>query len=317
MFKIRSPHINDFQKLEELFKDKPPLLQLNKNKLLSLAQPLIPYDLRHLPTIHIADDERNILGYIVLSCASKPNNCWQINEVFVFDEIRNKGIGEELLRYVLSVYGSKGIEHFLAEVDPQNFPAISLFQGCGFRRYAKVGFYEKELAIEVLHTMPLLDNDFILRAQIKNDLAELEKLDLSSIPPDLRPALGRSKEYFKEKKNAFVLIDKSRNLIVGWSQVLVTSDTNYFVELLVSPGWTHLYERFLNTLISDCITVKSPKIKLTVKVIDYLAELTETLNKSGFLRVESKELLVRTIWQKAKEKKLTAAKVGVPWAAPT
>lgn len=312
MFKIRSPQLNDFEKLEVL--RITPLQEI-----VYQLQPLIPPNLRTLPSIHLAVEEKNILGYVILKCASKPNNCWQIEEVFVQDEIRNKGIGEELLRYVLSLYGSHGIEHFLAEVSSQNFPALSLFHECGFRRYAKVCFYEKEIEInaEILHTTSLQENEFILRQQTKSDLAELEKLDLASIPADLRPALGRSKDYFKERKSSIVLIDKRRNLLIGWAEAQKTSNNNYLIELLLSPGWTHLYENFLNTIICDWITPETNKIQLTIKAVDYLTEFTDTLTKLGFLKSEVKELLVRTIWQKVKERKTKTAKIGLPYTAPT
>lgn len=330
MIKIRSLYLTDFEKIEALHATL-------KEKIVYLAQPLIFPNLRFLPSVHVAAHEKNILGYIVLRCASKLNNSWKIDEVFVFDEMRNKGIGEELLRYVLSLYGGFGIEHFLAEVDSENTPALSLFHNCGFRRYAKVCYYQKEIDIEAFpatgealasldasrsgrqgrHETPLLDRDFILRPQTKNDLAELEKLELSSIPPDLRPALGRSKEYFKDISNSIVLNDKSRNLIVGWAQIQKPSKDNFFIELIASPGWTHLYEQFLNTIICDFIAVETNKLNLTVKVNDYLTDLTDILTRAGFLKREVKELLVRTIWQKVKERKLKTARGVVPRAAPT
>ena len=46
-------------------------------------------------------------------------------------------------------------------------------------------------------------------------------------------------------------------------------------------------------------------------------ELTEVLKKIQFLPQEVKELLVRTVWQKIKERKANAAKVGRPSIAPT
>lgn len=319
MFKIRSPQLNDLLKLKDLIKGNSRLevfYTKSLNKFSCLAQPLIPHNLRYLPSIHIAVEENNILGFIILKSISKPNNCWQIDEVFVLDENRNKGIGEELVRYVLSVYGSHGVEHFFAEVDSQNFPALSLFHQCGFRRYAKVCLYKSEVDIEAIYKMPQLEKDFVIRPQLNYDLNEIEKLDLASIPPELRPALGRGKEYFKNKKNSIVLIDKSRNLIIGWAQLEKPSNNNSFIELLVSPGWTHLYEQFLNTIISLIATGKN-KLTVTIKSIDYITELKETLIKSGYLQTEVKEFLVRTIWQKVKERKTKTAKFAVPRIAPT
>lgn len=314
MFKIKTPGLQELEKLNLKSLQATPL-----NKITCLIQNFIPHNMRTLPSIHIAVEENNILGYIILQSLSKPNNCWQIDEVFVQDEIRNKGIGEELLRYVLSIYGGYGIEHFLAEVDSQNFPALSLFHECGFRRYAKVGFYEKEFDLPVVETCrskSLQDENFAIKIQTTNDLNEIEKLELSSIPPDLRPALGRSKNYFKEKKDAFVLIDKSRNIIVGWANKEKITSDKYLIELLINPGWTYLYEQFLNVIISE-LSSNAKQLKIIVKAIDYLTDLRETLTKSGFLQVEIKELLVRTIWQKAKERKKKSAKVGMPSIAPT
>ena len=172
--------------------------------------------------------------------------------------------------------------------------------------------------MEAIHELSLgQDEGHITRPQSNNDLSDLEKLDLSSIPPDLRPVLSKSKTYFKDKKDTYVLVDKERNLLIGWSCICKLSDNSYSIEILISPGWTHLYENFLNTLICDYIQAGSEKIKLTIKAVDYLIELTDVLAKSGFLKTEIRELLVRTIWQKVKERKLKTAGTVVPRAAPT
>lgn len=326
MFKIRSLQIDDFKRFEEIIPHKSHVVAIHESplhKFAYLIQNLIPHNLRLLPSIHIAVDENNILGYVILRSISRPNNSWQVDEVFVPDEIRNEGVGEELLRYVLSVYGGHGVEHFLAEIDSQNTPALSLFHQCGFRRYAKVSFYERVCdtsVTEAFRGMSLHGKDFILRPQTNNDLTELEKLEVSSIPPDLRPALGKSREYFRQKKDSIVVIDKSRGLIIGWGNIQKQSEESYIIELLASPGWTHLYEQFLNTIISDYIPVKvlhATPLTLTVKAVDYLTELTEVLKKAGFLPVEIKELLVRTVWQKIRERKAQTSKVGRPSIAPT
>ena len=322
MFTIRSPQPIDLMKFEQTFSKNQYLKVFYSsptNKFFCIAQSFIPYNIRFLPSIHIAAEGKNILGFVILSPLSKPNNSWQIKEIFVVDEMRNEDLGEELVRYVLSVYGGFGIEHFLAEIDSRNLAALSLFQQCGFRRYAKVYFYQKSIDInkENLSIACSIDKEFLIRLQTNNDLVELEKLEVSSIPPELRPALGKSKEYFKERKDSIVIIDKSRGLIIGWAQIKNISQDDYLIELIASQGWTHLYEQFLNTLLYDYITAKTSNIKLTVKVTDYITELTSVLKKLDFLPVETKELLVKTVWQKVKERKGKLAKIGKPSIAPT
>ena len=322
MFQIRSPQFSDITKFEQLFRDNEYLKVFYSSipcKLACLTQPCIPHNFRSLPSIHIAVEGNNLLGFVILKCISKPNNSWQIDDVFVIDDMRNKGIGEELVRYAISVYGGYGVEHFLAEVNSQNAPALSIFHQCGFRRCTKVCFYEATIDFkndEIFETS-VLDKDFLIRPQIKSDLPELEKLDFSSIPPELRPILGKSKEYFKEKKGAIVVIDKSRDLIIGWAQIKRVLDDQYFIELLASPGWTHLYKQFLSTIICDYIATSQSTIKLTVKVTDYISELTDILKKLGFLPVETKEILVKTVWQRVKDRSRKTAKVGKPSIAPT
>lgn len=319
MFKIKTLRINDLKQIEGICNDKELISILRKNELLCILQPIIPYNLRTFPSAHLAIEEKNILGFILLKCSSKASNTWKIDNVFVQDNLRNEGVGEELLRYVLSVYGSYGVEHFLAEVESTNHAALSLFHRCGFRRYSKVYFYEKEIDPSKLEEtfVCLLDKEFSIRSQTYNDLTDLEKLELSSIPPDLRHAIGRSKDYFKERKNSHVLIEKNRHIIIGWFNIEKFSDEHYFIELLLSPGWTHLYTQLLSTMIFDLIANRSQKFKLTIKVNDYTRELTQILSDMRFSACEVRELLVRTIWQRVKGKKEKLAKVGFPYAAPT
>lgn len=319
MFKIRTLQPNDLIKIKEFCNNNEIITSLTNNSFLCFLQPVIPHNLRNFPSIHLAVEDKNILGFIILRCASRPNNAWRIDYIFVPDDIRNEGVGEELVKYVLSVYGSYGVEHFLTKVDPKDQSAVSLFHSCGFRRYAKVYFYEKELDTNLKMEENILssDKDFIIKSQTINDLTELEKLELSSIPPDLRHALGRTKEYFKQKKNSYLLIHKPRNILIGWFNIEQISSEDFAIELLISPGWTHLYEQLLNTVIYDYIANKNQKIRITVKVVDYLTELTQILNRLGFLATEVRELLVRTIWQRVKEKKKKAAQFGLPYTAPT
>ena len=62
MFKIRSPRIDDFEKLKAVFKDNPHIGVFHETPLQQLAiifQNFIPYSLRSIPSIHLAVDEKN------------------------------------------------------------------------------------------------------------------------------------------------------------------------------------------------------------------------------------------------------------------
>ena len=98
MFKIRTIRPYDKSSLDRLLGENPELIDLGKDLFKSSAQFLLPHNFRFSPSYHLATDGSNVLGFVSLESASKANNSWHINQVFVDAHYRNEGIGEELLK---------------------------------------------------------------------------------------------------------------------------------------------------------------------------------------------------------------------------
>jgi ribosomal-protein-alanine N-acetyltransferase len=77
----------------------------------------------------VCDSEGRIAGYIGLSIAADEG---YILNVAVLPEYRRKGIGEALVRYVITGFGD--LAFVTLEVRPSNTAAVALYQKLGFER---------------------------------------------------------------------------------------------------------------------------------------------------------------------------------------
>ncbi len=68
----------------------------------------------------------------------------EITNVAVVSKYRKRGIGRKMLVYMLEKAGERGIKAATLEVRVSNQPAISLYEGLGFRgEGVRPGFYDK------------------------------------------------------------------------------------------------------------------------------------------------------------------------------
>ena len=83
--------------------------------------------------------ENKLVGFINTVCVVDE---LEINNVAVLKEYRRNHLGEEMIRYVLSVYSD--VDRVLLEVRESNIPALKLYEKLGFVKYGKRKNYYKE-----------------------------------------------------------------------------------------------------------------------------------------------------------------------------
>lgn len=81
----------------------------------------------HLVVMH---DANHFLGYAVFSVVFEDA---QLLNITVAPEFTGKGLGHELLDYVIRMCGVQGAESLYLEVRPSNAPANRLYQSKGFK----------------------------------------------------------------------------------------------------------------------------------------------------------------------------------------
>lgn len=109
----------------------------------ALAYPF--FTLRQLMDVHarhclLADDGAGLIGYCLGAVAAASEVGWLLG-VGVVAERRGNGVGRELMRETLRRMGADGATKVHLAVEPDNRPAVNLYESLGFRRLDYVSDY--------------------------------------------------------------------------------------------------------------------------------------------------------------------------------
>lgn len=297
----------------------------------------VPCQFHITPSIYVAREEGEVLGFISLHNTNKSKSCWRIDNLVVHPEHRGRGIAHELLRYVFAQFGSQGVSYFLAEVAARNQGALSLFAAGGFCRTAQVTYYKLDPR-EAIHTAELAADlsgaEFRLATQRHQFM--LYQVHQDVLPPDVRLVLSQSAEDFRVKDMLpFTSVERRKNRLLRtrvwyWiteeidrkgipaaAKISATPDIGYKVEFAVHPGWKHLTNELVNSTIS-ALRAGTPHLPIWVRVYDFHGEVHEAVKQLGFERMGDYFLLTREHWQRAKraKRKLDTAAALNPIAKP-
>jgi len=91
---------------------------------------------RHRFVCIVQSPEEKFIGYFGIDTPEDPETGWIF--LFVQDAYQGKGLGKEILKYIIEKASSLGIKTLKCQVDPENTPAIKLYQRFDFKK-------EKEL----------------------------------------------------------------------------------------------------------------------------------------------------------------------------
>ncbi len=97
-------------------------------------------------TIFIAIEKSKIVGFITLSLLEKNANIkskrGEINDLFILEDYRKKGIGKMLIKKAISFFKSQKVKLILLNVDSNNFSALKFYEKIGFKELMKrICFY--------------------------------------------------------------------------------------------------------------------------------------------------------------------------------
>jgi ribosomal protein S18 acetylase RimI-like enzyme len=292
----------------------------------------VPCQFHVTPSVYVAREEGEVLGFISLHTINKSKSCWRIDNLVVHPEHRGRGIAHELLRYVFALFGGQGVSHFAAEIAGTNDGALSLFAGGGFCRSAQVTYYK--LNSEAVTEAEQQDTDVNYRMATQLHKQMLYQLHQDVLPPDLRLVLAQSSEDFAVKDSlAFTSVERNKNRLMRtrvwyWigedpdrkvltSAVKVTAQPGigYKLEFAVHPGWKHLTQDLVNFAVQQLQT-NMPQMPVWARVYDFHPDVHEAVKAKGFERMGDYFLLTREHWQRAKRPKRAEAaalkKIGAP-----
>lgn len=282
---------------------------------LAFWQHWLPCQFHVTPSVYVAREENTIVGFISLHNTGKAKCCWRVDHLIVHPEHRGRGIAQELLRYVFALFGSQGVNHFLAEVSIHNDAALSLFASCGFCRSAKVSYFQLEPDCRKPSPEPPDDEFRIATPSQKHMLFQLHQ---DVLPADLRLVLSqtaddfavseplpytsveKSKERLMRKRVWYwVSEDHDRHVLTSAVRVTAEKEFGYRLDFAVHPGWRHLSADLVNFAVNSLLS-GAPKAPVWARVYDFQSEIQEALRQANFQATGEYFLLAREHWLRAK-----------------
>lgn len=217
----------------------------------SFLNQLLPIGLKRLVESYIAIENSEPKGLI--SIKSRWNNPykWRIKNLLL--EKESIEIGEQLINFVVSKYGAKGVESIEVDINSNETDIIELFSKvCGFRYCLDYQYYElkkdyyknRVINAENLSFRPFKAVDAKAVSELYNqNISVYYKFPLSKSPKEFNDFMfsGLKNKYsFK-----FVVEDKFMKKIRGFIQVETENNKDFMMEILVLPSYEMYFEDFI------------------------------------------------------------------------
>ena len=97
--------------------------------------------------IYVAEEDEKIIGFITGEILSKKEwytvQLGTINNLYVLEDYRHKGIGKQLMQTMMNSFIEKGIETFELYAFSNNVDALKFYEKLGFKKYNVQMLYQK------------------------------------------------------------------------------------------------------------------------------------------------------------------------------
>lgn len=94
--------------------------------------------------LYIAENEKNILGFIASSITADDKKKAYINELWLKVEFQGKGIGKSLVKFIEDFYKKKGVK-IIRLVSKRSSKAFEFYKKIKYKEYKELVFMEKKI----------------------------------------------------------------------------------------------------------------------------------------------------------------------------
>jgi ribosomal protein S18 acetylase RimI-like enzyme len=266
---------------------------------------IMPLNLRFLPAIFVAVSRDKVLGLIWLSRDGEQSRRWKIDQLILDPEHFSYDVGTQLVNYVINRFGGDGVQTFLAYVDQHYNTGLGLLKSCGFRRVTRQHYFSHQNP-STLKLEPISLNG--LRESTNADCGMLKTLFNDGLPPEARVCLEKSwRDFYRpvpkvvsdKMKGVFfkrwVVEDVARDTLVAAIDISTADYKDFYLSLLVNPGWEHAYQDVLTYAIQQILLITGNG-RLYLDCFEFNKQGLEVLEKLGFHRNAIAEVLVKDYW---------------------
>ncbi len=284
-------------------------------KLLSL----FPNRFQHLFTVHVAEQEDQILGMIQVSPFNHYRSTWRVDHLAVSPKAQRQGIGSKLLRHCMAQF--REARMWVLEVNIHNSGAIAVYTKNGFQRLAELTYWS--LAADTLAQLAEQDPKLPNLYPVSNrDAQLLYYLETDQMPPLVRQvydldqrdfwtspfdwAIDRTRQTISDTERVQCYVyEPERNKAIGYFNLKLsrTGQQPHVARLTVHPAYTELYPGLMAQMAR--LTQTYPPQSLSIASTDYQPEREEFLLKVGAEDMERTLLMSRSVWHKLRETRVS------------
>ena len=306
--KIRRLRYTDYPKIKKMisYLDTQDGNDFVKNILeepISILNNIMPLKYKFLPESYVIPENNDINGLITV-CESQ-GNPFKINITRLIFKQNLLIAGKQLIDFVVSKYGAKGANSFIAFVDECHDELSSLFiNGCGFRQCSYENLWKlenfKPETKDCANFKPFNKDDAKSVAELYNsELDNLYKPSMERIPEEyIEPVFMGFRNYYK---NRYVL--KYGDKITAYLSITTSDNMNYILDISTCDGYSTNYDEILNFGLFE-ISRRKTKFTAFLKHRQYAKNadnLEEYLHKRNLNCVQTQCVLVKDFYRPIKE----------------
>ena len=266
---------------------------------------LLPLNLKFLPESYVIQEGKDIIGMITVT--PTPGNPYKLVISRLFLEHNYYNAGKQLIEFVISKYGAKGANTFVATIDDSYDELLNLFvEGCGFRQCSSEQLWKME-SIRFSK-----DNESFIRPFKNSDAQAVAMLFNDSVITHFKHTVSRTKSEYLEpffkglinySKFKYVIEDETLKTVKAYFSVITNDNLNYILDVTTSPWYDCSWEDILNFTICQ-ISKRKKEFYLFVKVKKYTTtseSFEQYLTEKGFKCIQNQLVLVKDFYKLIKE----------------
>ena len=270
---------------------------------ISILNEILPLRCKFLPESYIISEQKDILGLITVN--ANRGNPYKINITRLVFKQDFLNTGKQLIDFVVSKYGAKGANTFIAFVDECHDELASLFiNECGFRQCS----YENLWKLD--NFVPEISSRADFKAFNNEDAIQVSELYNSELNNLYKPSMERSpKEYIEpifmglkhDYKNRYVL--KHNEKVIAYLSITTCDNMNFILDISTCDGYMLNYDEILNFGLSE-ISRRKTKFTAFLKHRQYAKnadKLEEYLHSRNLNCVQTQCVLVKDFYRPVKE----------------
>lgn len=279
------------------------------NKLISTSCDIfhywLPLKLKFLAESYVLVDDNDLHGMITVIPTS--GNPHKINITKLLFKKDYYDIGKHLVEFIISRFGAKGAQTFIAAVDESHDELLKLFiDGCGFRKCASEELWR-------VNNIDFRTSETNIFRKFRNfDAQAAAMLFNDSLITHFKPSLLKTKNEYTDRFFAglsdgtefkYVLEDVNLRTLAAFFSIKTHDNHNYIIDITVSNGFVPDYDLILGFARNE-IKKRQSDFSMFIKSKKYVQNsenFEEYLKEKEFKCVQNQMILVKDFYKLIKQ----------------